>query len=342
MKLSKDHMIDDRTKLPNFISFFTADFDRVYGGHGTLLMFRVKRLSVLNEKYGREIADRLLECIGVYIGSMESTTSYRHEGNNFLIVHKEKEYPSAKHSEEGLIEVVNTFERVNNIQELTYVSKIISYDQPIMSIADYYNLFYDVYVEETEHYDGRVMMHSVLETLSYRINELIREYENARNYAFYDEISCLPNSKSARMYLDEIENSNQMCAVIFIDGDSLKRFNNVSYDNGNDAIKEIAEIIQLSVRKSDKVFRWLSGDEFIVVATNIDYDDTVRLAERIRSNVQNKFSGREIPATVSLGISMYPYDGDNIDIVIDNAEQANKAAKDRGKNCYVFHSEIGA
>lgn len=339
MHIARDHFIDERTGLPNFIAFFTADYNEIYGDYGTLLRFRVKSLRILNNEYGRSYADELLKRMGGEISKLEDVVAYRNEGNEFLLVYKEQDETKAIEHETFLKSLIDTYKAERQVEEGTYYAAIASYDKTFRSMADYYRLFYESYIDEEQETDGKVLMHKVLSKMSYRINDIISEYEDARSFAFYDEISCLPNSKSARHYLEDLEVSYDSFTILFIDGDSLKKFNDISYDEGNNAIKRIAKIIQTSIRKSDKVFRWLSGDEFIVVAKDISLNETSLLAERIRKNVQDAFIKKDIRATVSLGISIYPDDGATVDSVIDKAEKANKRAKDKGKNCYVYYSE---
>ena len=150
----------------------------------------------------------------------------------------------------------------------------------------------------------------------------------------------MENSKSAKLYLNDLDQKWSDYAILFIDGDALRRFNEISYDEGNMAIRCIAEVIKRTVRKQDKVFRWLSGDEFIVVAENITRAEAEALAERIRINVQEECSRLIFPVTISIGISIAPEDGKTTHDIIMNAERANKKAKRLGKNqCLFFDFE---
>lgn len=339
MKLSKNHLIDPMTNLPNFISFFTDDFQEVYGDSGTLLMCKPRTMKEINSVYGREIGDEFFKDMAAYFHREVNMKTYRHEGG-FLTVYKGQDDTLAKNHADDMSRIVEECAAKHNVERVRLHSIIVPYYEPLHTIADYYHLFYEMYQEENKHASSKEMLHYILQGISYRINELIVDYESARDYALYDEISGLPNSKSADMYLDEVERSIDKYAILFIDGDALKRFNDVSYENGNRAIKEIAEVIEKSVRKSDRVFRWLSGDEFIVVATEVSQDNIAILAERIRSNVEARFKHRDIAATISIGISMYPNDGHDVISIIDNAENANKKAKSNGKNQFVFHENI--
>jgi diguanylate cyclase (GGDEF)-like protein len=121
-------------------------------------------------------------------------------------------------------------------------------------------------------------------------------------------------------------------SLLFIDGDDLKRYNKVSYETGNDMIKRLSGIIVETLRNEDKIFRWLSGDEFLIVLKETNEVKAIRIAERIRQAVEEQTKTWIYPVTISIGISSYPKDGCCITELIDKAEKANGFAKDAGKN----------
>ena len=202
-------------------------------------------------------------------------------------------------------------------------------------------MFIDTYMKEKSFESESKLMHYVLEGLSYRINDMINENMLTRDAALTDDISKLPNARSANMYFNELNEKKEHCSIFFIDGDNLRNFNLVNYKYGNEAIERIGSVIQCTIRKTDKVYRWLSGDEFIVVAEGIETNKVTDLAERIRRNVELEFSQEEsgLNATISIGISRYPIDSDNIHNIISFAELANKEAKKMGKNRFVFYAQ---
>lgn len=339
MKINKDMKIDHLTDIRNFVGFFTDDYKEVYGQYGTLLYIKYKPLRWVNEHYGRDKGDQILKLIGHFIKTEIPYQSYRHEGNAFLVVYKEEEPSASSWHSQKLRKLVSEWSDKNQVEQADLVTLNISYKEPLYTIADYYQLLYDTLLQSDEYASEKDLLHKILENVSYRINHLISSYIDVRSFALHDDISNLPNSKSAKIYLDSIDDSEDDYSVLFIDGDSLSRFNQISYDKGNEAIRKIAGIINQSIRKTDKVFRWLSGDEFIVIASAISEDHLIDLAERIRTNVEKHYEKEDIHATVSIGISRYPHHGDNIDAVLAKAELANKEAKALGKNRYVIYNQ---
>lgn len=335
--LTNNPYIDELTGLNNFMKFFTDDFDQVYGTHGHILYVKIKGLKSLNEVHGFDIGDEVLKVIASYLKANVLQIYYRNEGNAFTVIYNGQGVEDALIHEKELVAIVAEKLEYLNIDSANLYTLIMPYHTPIQSIADYYQLFYETYIDELELGDGKAVMHYLLERLSYRVNDMINKYSNVRDFALYDEVSNLPNSKSARMYLEEIDGACPNYAILFIDGDSLSLFNKLSYAHGNNAIREIASVIVSSVRKSDKVFRWLSGDEFMVVAKEISREEVALLADRIRKNVESHCSSMAFPATVSIGISMFPVDGSDVHTIISNAELSNKSAKALGKNQSFFY-----
>ncbi len=337
MNIKRNEEIDFLTKLPNFISFFTDDFQEVYGENGCLLMVKVKPLKKLNAMFGRTVGDKLMKLIANYLRENVDQKKYRHEGNGFLIVYKEMDQHLAIKHQNDMKEIIDNTIEIDSIELAYFYGLIMNYDKPIRSVADYYQIFYDEYMKDHHLNDGKEMLHYILDGLSYRVNDMIRQYRDVKDFALYDDISELPNSKSANLFFEDIDEQFKEYAILFIDGDNLRKFNQVSYEHGNLAIKEIAKVIKQSIRKSDELFRWLSGDEFIVVLTDISDNNVSILAERIRYNVENHFINRELTATVSIGISEYPKNANSIHAVIASAETANKEAKANGKNKFEYY-----
>ncbi len=158
-------------------------------------------------------------------------------------------------------------------------------------------------------------------------------------------MSGLPNAKAANQYLSKMvsltgRRTDQYC-VLFIDGDDLRRYNDVSYEaGGNEMIRRIANIIRESSRDNDKIFRWLSGDEFIVILEDTDHTVGAVIAERIRESVENKSNNFMFDTTISIGVASYPIDGHDVDQIIYYCEKANKIAKEQGKNQVVCWNQV--
>ncbi|ASP47061.1 putative bifunctional diguanylate cyclase/phosphodiesterase [Cognaticolwellia beringensis] len=183
---------------------------------------------------------------------------------------------------------------------------------------------------------------SMVQTFS----RLDQEKKELYNLARTDSLSGLAN----RNYLQErveqiIEVSNREqkeFALLFLDLDHFKSVNDsLGHDVGDELLKSIAQAIQKILRINDVVAR-IGGDEFVIVLTH--YKDDVELYEiidRIQTQLMkawliNTFT---IQITSSIGITIYPKDGDDLVSLMKNADIAMYEAKARGRRGYHFFTE---
>jgi len=184
-----------------------------------------------------------------------------------------------------------------------------------------------------------------------------RALEENRSLAHYDSLTGLPNR---RMFKDRLEQSllharrqGGSVAVCFLDLDGFKRVNDtLGHSGGDRLLREVAKRLTASVRQTDSVTRVgpnepdasisrLGGDEFTFLLSSIaDPKDAGLVARRVLSALSLPFhlDGQEIFATASIGISISPLDGDDVDTLLANADTAMYCAKDRGRNNVQFYS----
>jgi diguanylate cyclase (GGDEF)-like protein len=158
----------------------------------------------------------------------------------------------------------------------------------------------------------------------------------AERLAQHDDVSGLPNHRSATSMLERTVRRHLRgglpFAVLFIDGDNLKRYNDEGYEAGNRMITRLASTIVAGLRPTDYVARWLSGDEFVAILPEAGTSGAVAVAERLRAAVEDAFRGARIPVTISIGVAVYPADGTDPSTLIDRAVASNAEAKKAGKN----------
>ena len=143
-------------------------------------------------------------------------------------------------------------------------------------------------------------------------------------------------------------------AVLFLDLDRFKVINDtLGHTVGDLLLKQVAGRLSDSVRHSDSVSRSvdkeenhslarLGGDEFTVLLTNLrDVQDAGTVGRRIVEAMAKPFliEGREIFVTISVGIAIFPVDGESIDALLKNADSAMYHAKEQGRNNFQFYSD---
>jgi diguanylate cyclase (GGDEF)-like protein len=167
--------------------------------------------------------------------------------------------------------------------------------------------------------------------------------EQVKFLAYYDSLTGLPNRVLFNDRLDlaisHSKRNNQMLSIMFIDLDRFKDINDtMGHTTGDLLLKEVAERLKNAVRDDDTVAR-MGGDEFALIFTDIDQENhIVRIAENIMSVFTSAFvvNGHEFYITPSAGISIYPNDGQQTELLLKNADMAMYRAKEFGKNNYQF------
>ncbi len=128
-------------------------------------------------------------------------------------------------------------------------------------------------------------------------------------------------------------------SVLMIDLDHFKQCND-TYGHlvGDIVLKEIARIMKGYVRQVDLIGRY-GGEEFVIALPDTDRNSAIAVAERIRQEVErHKFRAYDetITMTISIGIATYPDNGDDVQMLIDKADQALYKAKEEGRNRVVY------
>ena len=133
--------------------------------------------------------------------------------------------------------------------------------------------------------------------------------------------------------------------MVFIDLDDFKPINDIhGHAAGDSALVAISERLRGLVRASDIVAR-IGGDEFVAVVTNVkSKDDIEKVAKKIISECSNplSFSGKSRTLGMSMGISVFPDDGDAIEELVNKADAAMYGVKHVAKNAYAFSSDTPA
>ncbi|MCK9365228.1 MAG: EAL domain-containing protein [Syntrophales bacterium] len=189
------------------------------------------------------------------------------------------------------------------------------------------------------------------------LTEIRKSADKIHRLAYYDSLTGLPN----RVFLKDLlkgsinhaQRRKELFALIYIGLDNFQRINDtLGHISGDLLLKAVADRLTNSLRKSDYVARSdgsetvnvvsrMGGDEFIVLAHDLNQpQDAARTSRRLLEEISAPYdlSGREVFITVSIGISLYPDDGTDIDDLLKNAEKAMRHTKSEGKNNYHFYS----
>lgn len=180
------------------------------------------------------------------------------------------------------------------------------------------------------------------------ITERKEKEEQIRHQAQHDALTGLPNRT---LLLDRLGvamiralRRGGKVGVFFLDVDDFKRINDsMGHPVGDDLLRAVGQRLEQAMRGGDTVAR-LGGDEFVIMADDLrDQGDVSRLCDRISSLFVEPFmaGGIEHHLTISLGVTVYPDDGDDPNVLIRNADLAMYKAKEGGKGrCHVYTPQL--
>ena len=175
---------------------------------------------------------------------------------------------------------------------------------------------------------------------------LEKQREELEFQANHDSLTALPNRI---LFMDRLEHSielakrgNTKMAILFIDLDNFKEINDsLGHNIGDKILLEVSKRMRENLRSSDTLSR-LGGDEFAIILNNlVDVKDITKIMEhgmdafKLPFNIENN----TLHISMSIGVSIYPYDGETSHTLLKNADAAMYKAKQSGRNRYSFYDE---
>ncbi|XOV81342.1 MAG: EAL domain-containing protein [Aestuariibacter sp.] len=204
--------------------------------------------------------------------------------------------------------------------------------------------------------------------VAHRVRYMLRSRDALRNLkvseerlsylAYYDNLTGLPNRQSFNEHLEKFlmlaKRDKYHLGVLFIDLDRFKRINDtLGHEFGDKLLKQVARKLETNLRNCDMLARdaaeqpknevaRLGGDEFIIFLSKVEnVDDIALVSQRIVDSISKpiKIDQYEVVITPSIGVSVFPNDGDNVSDLVKHADVAMYYAKDQGRRCFKFYSD---
>ena len=178
----------------------------------------------------------------------------------------------------------------------------------------------------------------------------LREIESVQEkidyLAYHDQLTGLYNRAHFEEYLGHAltiaKRKQENLALLFIDLDRFKVINDtLGHDIGDKVLIEIAKRLQYTLRESDFISRW-GGDEFVVILENTA---TASVSAKIASHIimaikePIQVGSHSLSTTASVGIALYPQNGDDANTLVKHADSAMYLAKDTGKNQFQYYTK---
>ncbi len=189
-----------------------------------------------------------------------------------------------------------------------------------------------------------------LKNIQLDLQESLRILEKQREQlefqANHDALTGLPNRvlfmDRLNQFIELSKRTGKVMAVLFIDLDSFKEINDsLGHDIGDKVLVEVSNRMKMHMRSSDTLSR-LGGDEFSIILNNLtDTEDITNIIINGMESFKKPFlvDNNTLHISMSVGISLYPNDGDTAHSLLKNADAAMYKAKQNGRNTYSFYDE---
>lgn len=176
--------------------------------------------------------------------------------------------------------------------------------------------------------------------------ETVLAFDKLNYLSYHDPLTNLPNriqfTEHLVQALARARRDSSKLAVMFLDLDRFKLINDtLGHNSGDLLLQAVAKRLTSCVRKGDTVAR-LGGDEFTVILPGITGGkDAAKVAQKIIDTLAQPFilGCHELFITTSIGISIYPSDGADMETLVKNADTAMYLAKEQGRNKYQFYTQ---
>lgn len=174
------------------------------------------------------------------------------------------------------------------------------------------------------------------------ITQRKQDEEKIRMLADYDPLTGLPNRRLLRdrvaLALAQAHRKGHSVTLIFLDLDRFKNVNDsLGHHVGDELLTQVASRLKAAVREQDTVCR-MGGDEFVLLCPDTDAVGAGHLASKLLEELSRQYAieGQDLSITGSLGIAMFPNDGDTFEALSMRADTAMYRAKQGGRNAFCF------
>jgi diguanylate cyclase (GGDEF)-like protein len=329
--------------LETFSTLLASRAERMF----SLLLLDLNNFSAFNTEHGHTKGDAVLHWVSIVLRDTGFPV-YRIGGDEFLVLLDSGNYEDRNQIAQSIFERISREGKQFNFERPASVI-IIHFQEERLEIADLWtaisDALFDVKVYGERGFLINTYTHAsainnyqlrVINMLTERLISFANRLDETHQIAYIDPVTQLPNSLAAerelKLILAQSQRGNKLFSILFIDGDNLRFYNDISYSAGDNMLGKLAELLSNYLRPGDFIARWRVGDEFLVLLPETTARDALVVAERLRSAVESKSKAWEIPITISTGIATFPSHGGTVEELLLAVEKAAKHSKDSGKN----------
>jgi diguanylate cyclase (GGDEF)-like protein len=347
------HRTDLLTGCQNLLSFLdrlVRDFDQRQREAYSLVVLDVNHFKRLNDTVGHEQGDAALRWVGIVLAEEAPAPSYRTGGDEFVVALVEGAFAAHVQIAERLFERLNREAGRVGLASPALTVAVVQYqgghaDSP----ADVMGHI-EAAIAESKQAPGRPLRvfsppelpprpnaRGLLDTLIRRMVDLGALLDETQTLALSDPLTALPNVRAAARELDaaltQAQSTEQPLAVLLIDGDNLRRYNEVGgYAAGDKMIQDLSAALRHQLRPGDFIARWRVGDEFLVLLPNTTLPAALMVGERLCRAVREASQNWRLPISISIGVAARPHHGLTDSELLARAEAAKDEAKAQGKD----------
>jgi diguanylate cyclase (GGDEF)-like protein len=300
-----------------------------------------------NAQHGQSRGDSVLHWVSIVLRDINLPV-FRIGGDEFLVLFNGEETEAYEKTAQSVFERLNRESQQFGLTNPASVM-LIHFQNEKLEIADLWTAISDA-LFDAKIFGGRGFLintytHAsainnyqlrVINMLTERLLSFANRLDATHQIAYLDPVTQLPNSIAAeremKRAIQQSQRTKEEFSILFIDGDNLRLYNDISYSAGDDMLKRLAELLSHHLRPGDFIARWRVGDEFLVLLPATTREDAFVVAERLRFEVETQSKLWEIPITISIGIATYPAHGTTVEELLLAVEKAAKYSKDNGKN----------
>ncbi|WP_071394079.1 EAL domain-containing protein [Bacillus tuaregi] len=250
----------------------------------------------------------------------------------------------------GTAKIIKTREKTKNIPILFITANHMDSEHIFMGYSvgaiDYLLKPFDPFILKSK-VEGFVELYKMKRKLIQQAQALEEKNIMIEHMAYHDVLTDLPNRRKFNEqlihHITDARRKNQSLGILYLDMDRFKFVNDsLGHIIGDRLLQEIAKRLTELLRPGDVLAR-VDGDEFNMILPDIDRENSLVVAESVIEAFKEPFyiDQYELFITTSIGLCVFPYDGEDSLSLIKNADAALRRAKEQGKNKYkVFHSGL--
>ena len=342
--------IDSLTGCGNLLSFLETFSERLASPGDSafsLLVIDLNNFMAFNKAHGHLQGDSVLHWVGIVLRDTNLPV-YRLGGDEFLLLCTQDTLEQREQLAQSVFQRLNRESKQFGMANPASVI-LIHFQNEKLDIADLWTAISDALFDAKVYGERGFLVTTyahasainnyqlrVINMLTERLLSFANRLDATHQIAYIDPITQLPNSIAAerelKRALQQFQRNQDMFSILFIDGDNLRLYNDISYSAGDDMLRQLAQLLSQHLRPGDFIARWRVGDEFLVLLPATTHEGAFVVAERLRSEVESTSRVWKIPITISIGIASYPLHGKTIKELLLSVEKAAKFSKENGKN----------